>query len=93
MDEMQPCPFCDNVCAATMKSNTMQGIPVWTVLCGICGAHGALKESRQEAIDSWNRAGNDCRKWRSLTKAAAGTKLKRDMEIVSKEVEAANDGE
>lgn len=45
-----------------------------------------------KAIQLWNVGANDCRKWRSLTKAA-GTTLGRRMESVSAEVEAANDGE
>lgn len=46
-----PCPFCGGADVVA----SLDGAQDWRVSCGRCGAEGGPRETRDEAIDAWNR--------------------------------------
>ena len=54
MADLKPCPFCGNKEVAIRKGKYM-----WWGVCIACGASGAYKSRKAEAIEAWNRRVGD----------------------------------
>jgi len=51
-EELRPCPFC----GSNFVNMNRVG---WWVVCENCGAEGPAKETREEALATWNRRANE----------------------------------
>ena len=52
-DNLKPCPFCGEKEGDYLKVS-ITGSGRFSVFCGACGAEGANKHDKQEAINAWN---------------------------------------
>lgn len=49
-DELKPCPFCGGEAIIDGCDDTL-----WIVICKECNASIGYKETKEEAIEAWNR--------------------------------------
>jgi Lar family restriction alleviation protein len=57
--KLKPCPFCGE----EMNAEFDIGIKYWGILpeklyyihCGCCGGRAGIRDTKQEAVESWNR--------------------------------------
>ena len=56
--ENKPCPFCgiDDIHPSSRTKSFNQG---FIVICGNCKAEGPLTETRQEALEKWNKRSDE----------------------------------
>lgn len=52
--ELKPCPFCGGE-----KIKAVHGKWMWWCKCGECGAESAIRNTKAEAIEAWNRRANE----------------------------------
>lgn len=53
-NELKPCPFCGGKGYVICGSSYTFGFPAYSVECEKCGTVGAVKGSKQEAVEAWN---------------------------------------
>jgi len=53
MDELRECPFCNGMLGIT-RDHSESGAP-WRVVCDDCGADGPYGDTKEEAVERWNR--------------------------------------
>lgn len=53
MSELKPCPFCGG------EAWLVMGSCGYMVECGACHIFGAIRGTKEEAIEAWNRRAND----------------------------------
>jgi Lar family restriction alleviation protein len=58
--ELKPCPFCGDNGEATKAVKVSDGSGRWFVCCDGCGADGAFRIEKSEAIVAWNRRACSC---------------------------------
>jgi Lar family restriction alleviation protein len=56
--DAKPCPFCGDNGEATKAVKVSDGSGRWFVCCDGCGADGAFRIEKSEAIAAWNRRDN-----------------------------------
>lgn len=56
MDEfkLKPCPFCGGT-AGTIGDSVVEEDPAFWVRCWECGAETSVYNTKEEAIEAWNR--------------------------------------
>lgn len=56
MAELKPCPFCEGKTVSIYDYQNYYTLPYhWRVKCDKCGAEGPIADSKEEAIDAWNK--------------------------------------
>ncbi len=52
MAKLKPCPFCGKSSAIYVEQETEEQ---WFVICYDCSASGPYMQSKQAALDAWNK--------------------------------------
>ncbi len=71
MDELKPCPFCGETESLIIDDEWT--IPAFAIECCECGASTITFDTKEEAIEAWNRRACECANNAVATPGAAAS--------------------